>query len=60
MMTEVYLGNPPANIIDWIKNHSQPVGHADTWYKYDGDTEWRTVSIQGEIALIDDMGDSTG
>ena len=24
--------------------------HADTWYKYDGDTEWRTVSITGEIS----------
>ncbi len=25
-------------------------GHADTWYKYAGDTEWRTVSISGTIA----------
>ena len=23
--------------------------HADTWYKYAGDTEWRTASITGEI-----------
>ena len=22
-MTEIFLGNPPANIIDWIKKHSQ-------------------------------------
>ena len=26
-----------------------PAYHADTWYKYAGDTEWRTVSITGEI-----------
>lgn len=26
-----------------------PTGHADTWYKYANDTEWRTVSISGEI-----------
>lgn len=26
-----------------------PSGHADTWYKYSGDTEWRTVSISGTI-----------
>ena len=23
--------------------------HADTWYKYANDTEWRTVSITGAI-----------
>lgn len=26
-----------------------PEYHADTWYKYNGDTEWRTVSITGKI-----------
>lgn len=31
-------------------------GHADTWYKYAGDTEWRTVSISGAIeGIFDDM-----
>lgn len=34
--------------ITW--NMPEPTGHADTWYKYAGDTEWRTVSISGEIA----------
>ena len=24
--------------------------HADTWYKYADDTEWRTVSITGDIS----------
>lgn len=28
---------------------STPAGHEETWYKYAGDTEWRTVSIQGSI-----------
>jgi hypothetical protein len=26
------------------------VQHTDTWYKYAGDTEWRTVSIAGAIS----------
>ena len=29
--------------------NSAPAYHADTWYKYEGDTEWRTVNITGEI-----------
>ena len=33
-----------------IYSGDQPAYHADTWYKYDGDTEWRTVSITGEIS----------
>lgn len=33
----------------WIKDHHGSSSHADTWYKYAGDTEWRTVSITGEI-----------
>ena len=49
MGTEVFLGKPPANIESWIKSHAAPAGHADTWYKYAGDTEWRTVSITGAI-----------
>jgi hypothetical protein len=34
-----------------------PAYHADTWYKYAGDTEWRTVSITG--AISDDDGGAT-
>ena len=30
--------------------NSTPAYHADTWYKYVNDTEWRTVSITGEIS----------
>ena len=25
MATEIYLGNPPQHVIDWIKAHSKPV-----------------------------------
>lgn len=50
MATEIYLGNPPANIIDWIRNHSQPASHEETWYKYAGDTEWKHVNIEGRLA----------
>lgn len=28
---------------------STPAGHEETWYKYSGDTEWRTVMIGGTI-----------
>ena len=43
--------NTQAIPVDWIESHSEPVPatHADTWYKYAGDTEWRTVSISGGI-----------
>ena len=33
--------------------------HADTWYKYEGDTEWRTVSISGTISGDEDEGTPT-
>lgn len=32
-----------------IYSGDQPAYHADTWYKYAGDTGWRTVNITGEI-----------
>ena len=49
MATQIFLGEPPANIKRWIEEHAAPATHADTWYKYAGDTEWRTVSISGSI-----------
>ena len=49
-MTNVFLGEPPADIKAWIIEHATPTGHADTWYKYAGDTEWRTGSISGTIS----------
>ena len=30
MATEIYLGNPPQHVIDWIKAHSKPVGNPKT------------------------------
>ena len=56
MAVKIYLGNPPANIKQWIIDHASPAGHADTWYKYTGDTEWRTVSITETISGDGDEG----
>ena len=50
MATQIFLGEPPANIKRWIEEHAAPATHADTWYKYADDTEWRTVSISGTIS----------
>ena len=37
MATEIYLGNPPQHVIDWIKANSKPVVKAETHIKfYDG------------------------
>lgn len=35
MATEIYLGNPPANIVDWIKNHTQPAVEPSPYFTYD-------------------------
>ena len=48
-MQTYFLGEPPANIKTWIIDNYAPAYHADTWYKYANDTEWRTVSITGEL-----------
>lgn len=56
MSVEIYLGNPPANITQWIIDHSQPVGHPETRVKYsNGSTA--TYNIVGELAT-DSCGDS--
>ena len=60
MSVEVYLGNPPENIKTWIQTHSQPASHEETWYKYAGDTEWRTKMLGGTIALVDALEEPTG
>ena len=37
MATEIYLGNPPPHIIDWIREHSKPMVKKETHIKfYDG------------------------
>ena len=60
MATEIYLGYPPARIVQWIKDHSGPAQHEETWYKYAGDTEWRTIMLGGTIALMDESVEPTG
>ena len=39
MATEIYLGNPPPHIIDWIKAHSKPVGNPKTHIKFTDGTK---------------------
>ena len=39
MATEIYLGNPPPHIIDWIKAHSKPAVKAKTHIKFTDKTE---------------------
>ena len=39
MATEIYLGNPPQHVIDWIKAHSKPVVKAETHIKFVDGTE---------------------
>ena len=52
MATYIFNGECPTGMkqafIDTYK--PQPAYHADTWYKYANDTEWRTVSITGTIS----------
>ena len=39
MATEIYLGNPPQHIINWIKAHSKPAVKAETHIKFVDGTE---------------------
>ena len=39
MATEIYLGNPPQHVIDWIKAHSKPTVKAETHIKFANGTE---------------------
>ena len=52
MATYIFNGECPSGMkqafIDVYK--PAPAYHADTWYKYANDTEWRTVSITGAIS----------
>jgi len=57
MTTEIYLGNPPANIVDWIRNHSQPATRAETriWWSSD-ESNYNDYLIEGALdcpALIE-------
>ena len=39
MATEIYLGNPPQHVIDWIKAHSKPGAKKETHVKFADGTE---------------------
>ena len=39
MATEIYLGEPPQHVIDWIKAHSKPVVKRETHVKFTDGTE---------------------
>ena len=39
MATEIYLGNPPQHVIDWIKAHSKPGAKRETHVKFADGTE---------------------
>ena len=39
MGTQVFLGNPPQHVIDWIKAHSKPVVKNETHIKFADGTE---------------------
>ena len=43
-MTEVYLGNPPQRIIDWIKSHSQP-SELDIPLYFEGHEDGASVAL---------------
>ena len=60
-MYSMFLGQPHQSIVDWINGHPYnlptpptPTTHEETWYKYAGDTEWKTVDIKGGIDGVDD------
>ena len=56
----VIIGTLNAGNMTLGSGGSTPATHEETWYKYAGDTEWRTTMLGGEIALVDDMGEPTG
>jgi len=62
-MTQIFLGSPSNKVQLWMKTHAAPPApatHEETWYKYAGDTEWKTKMLGGTIALLNNAGTSTG
>ena len=53
MTSQLYIGNPPANIVDWIKAHSQPSELGTPLY-FEGQENGATVAM---IAYNDDEGE---
>ena len=45
---DIFLGEPPANIKQWIINHASPAGHAETRFTLEGGTV-KTENITGTL-----------
>ena len=50
MATEIYIGNPPPRMIDWIKAHSKPAGNPKTKITFTDGTS-QEYDWKGEITL---------
>ena len=50
MATEIYLGEPPRHVIDWIKAHSKPVASPKTKITFTDGTEGEYL-IEGNMGL---------
>lgn len=48
MAVEIYLGNPPANIKQWIIDHASPASHPETRFTLEGGTI-ETYNIIGTL-----------
>ena len=50
MATEIYLGNPPQHVIDWIKAHSKPVVSPETKITFTNGTSYEYL-IEGAMDI---------
>ena len=60
-MTEIFLGEPPANIKQWIIDHTTPAGHPETIFTFNGG-QTVSKSISGTLENLwrmDDGEDAT-
>ena len=50
-MSQIFLGEPTANIKEWIVEHYSPapVGHAETWVKFSENDTWHEYDIKGAM-----------
>ena len=57
MATEIYLGNPPANIKKWIEEHAGSAGHPETIFTFqDGTTKPETITGPLNVRWMIDNG----
>ena len=50
-MSEMFLGEPPANIKKWIVEHYSPAptGHAETWIKFSENDTWHEYDFKDAL-----------